>query len=621
MCGIAGIIDPSTGRDLNPLIRRITDAMSHRGPDADGFFVEREVALGHRRLSIIDLSVSANQPFWDASERYVMVYNGEIYNFAEIKQTMPDYPYKTNGDTEVIIAAYAKWGAECLRYFKGMFTIAIWDRVERSLFLARDRFGVKPLYYYQEGELLLFASEIRAILASGLVARKIDRGALMDYLKYQSVIAPLTLVENIVQLPAGTYMVFRDGRSEQKVYWDITRQKKEIGTRDARTIQKNIKELLYQSIERRLVSDVPLGAFLSGGIDSSAVVAIMSQVNRTATHAFTVAFEEKDYNELPYAEQIAKKFGVHHSQVLLRSHDFLDKLPEALDSMDTPSGDGLNTYVVSQAIRRNGITVALSGIGGDELFAGYPLFAQFQSVKKWAGLFRATRGLRKGIATLMPASDQRQAKWKGILGADSADIADIYPVLRQIQSPDTLRKLLPGSGAGGSGRTLEDQLKGKQAAIGAFDSLSQVSIADYLGYTQSVLLKDADQMSMAVSLEIREPFFDHDLVEYVLNVPDEIKYPAFPKKLLIDSLGNLLPDEIVHRKKQGFVLPYDLWLRNELRSFCSSRMQSLASRGYFSEKALMGYWNDYLDRKSNIRWTDVWIFIVLEHWLDKNGMA
>jgi asparagine synthase (glutamine-hydrolysing) len=619
MCGISGIIDKT--RDLNPLIRRINEAMSHRGPDADGFFAEGEIALGHRRLSIIDLSAAANQPFIDASGRYVMVFNGEIYNFAEIRQMMPEYPYKTNGDTEVIIAAYAKWGVDCLQHLKGMFALAIWDRMERSLFLARDRFGVKPLYYYQLGEQLLFASEIRAILASGLVPRKINRNALMDYLKYQSIISPLTLVEDIFQLPAGTYMIFKEGETEQRVYWDITAQKKDIGTTDVPAIQKKIRDLLYKSVERRLVSDVPLGAFLSGGIDSSVVVAIMSQVNKGATHAFTVAFEEKNYNELPYAEQIAKKFGVHHSTVLLRSHDFLDKLPEALDSMDTPSGDGLNTYVVSGAIRRNGITVALSGIGGDELFAGYPLFTQFQSVQKIKGLFNNARGLRKAIAALLPAADQRQAKWKGILGVDSADIADIYPVLRQIQNPATLKRLLTSYADLAGSHTLEDQLKGNQDAIEAMDPLSQVSIADYLGYTQSVLLKDADQMSMAVSLEIREPFFDHDLVEYVLNVPDEIKQPVYPKKLLIDSLPGLLPDEIVFRKKQGFVLPYDIWLRTELRSFCSVAMKSLASRGYFSEKALMNYWDDYLNRRSNIRWTDVWIFIVLEHWLDKNGIA
>jgi asparagine synthase (glutamine-hydrolysing) len=597
----------------------MNDAMSHRGPDADGFFEEPGIAFGHRRLSIIDLSSAANQPFRDASERYVMVFNGEIYNFAEIRRQIPEYPFKTSGDTEVVLAAYIKWGPAFLDRLKGMFALVIWDRVEKLAFLARDRFGVKPLYYYQDGKQLLFASEIRAILVSGLVPRKINRNALTDYLKFQSVIAPLTLVEGILQLPAGSWMTFVNGVTEQKVYWNIAERRHDIRTKDVSEIRQTIKDLLYQSVQRRLISDVPLGAFLSGGIDSSIVVAIMSQVSPSSTNAFTVAFEEKDYNELPYAELIARKFGVNHSTVLLKSHDFLDRLPEALNSMDTPSGDGLNTYVVSRAIRKNGITVALSGIGGDELFAGYPLFTQFRQLNRWRKTFDHTLGLRRMLAKLLPAAGGRMAKQKNILQAETAGISDIYPIFRQIQSDYTIGQLMPESGSD-AGITLEAQLREQQPLLGQFDELSQVSIADYLGYTQSVLLKDADQMGMAASLEIREPFFDHDLVEYVLNVPDEIKNPVYPKKLLIDSLDHLLPDEVVFRKKRGFVLPYDIWLRGELRSFGGDSIRRLAARGYFSEKALLSYWSDYLDGKAGIRWTDVWIFVVLEHWLHQNEM-
>src|SRR5882757_1488531 len=208
MCGISGLIDRSSHGDIPTLIRKVNNAMAHRGPDADGFFVEEGIALGHRRLSIIDLSTAANQPFTDASGRYIMVFNGEIYNFADIKRQLPDYPFKTSSDTEVVIAAFAKWGPECLQLFRGMFALAIWDKMERTLFLARDRFGVKPLYYFNEGNTFIFASEIRAILASGLVPRKANRKALTDYLKYQSFISPFTIIENVLQLPAGTYMVY-----------------------------------------------------------------------------------------------------------------------------------------------------------------------------------------------------------------------------------------------------------------------------------------------------------------------------------------------------------------------------------------------------------------------------
>jgi asparagine synthase (glutamine-hydrolysing) len=290
-----------------------------------------------------------------------------------------------------------------------------------------------------------------------------------------------------------------------------------------------------------------------------------------------------------------------------------------MDAMDCPSGDGLNTYVVSQAIKQSGITVALSGIGGDELFAGYPFFKTFYDLYKRRDIFNRTRLLRQVGSSFLPGFDQRMGRIKGLLSAAGADISEIYPAFRQIQNDITLRRLLGAAALDGQGGyTLEEALRQKQEAIGGFESLSQVSIAEYMGYTQSVLLKDSDQMGMAVSLEIREPFFDHDLVEYVLNVPDRIKYPAYPKQLLVESLPGLLPDEVVHRKKQGFVIPYNVWMRGELRQFCTDRIERLASRGIFREGELRQYWEDYLQGRKKIRYADVWIFIVLEHWLEKN---
>ncbi len=620
MCGISGIISHKGAAELDEKIRRINGAMSHRGPDADGFFVSEGVALGHRRLSILDLSSAANQPFFDHSGRYVTVFNGEIYNFQEIKSELKDYPFVTTSDTEVMIAAYAKWGAACLEKFRGMFAIAIWDKMERSLFMARDRFGVKPFYYYKDDQQLIFASEIRALLASGIVPRKLDRNALVDYLKYQSFVSPNTIIEGITELRAGTWLKYKDGGVEEKVYWDITKVRRPMEGVSLSDVQQQIRELLYQSVERRLVSDVPLGAFLSGGIDSSLVVAIMSRVSKSKTNAFTISFEEKEYDESSYAELVAKKFGVHHNKVLLRPQDFLDKLPAALDAMDLPSGDGLNTYVVSGAIRKTGIVVALSGIGGDELFAGYPIFQQYQRIRKKAGLFDHSLLGRKALAALLPASNQRFSRMKQLAEAPSASIADIYPIFRSIQNKHSLSRLLPDYKIS-EGQTLENYLKIKGGDIALFPDFSQVSIGDYLGYTQSVLLKDADQMSMASSLELREPFFDHDLVEYVLNVPDDLKYPRYPKRLLVESFGDLLPSEIVFRKKQGFVLPYDVWLRKDLRSFCEERIKNLAARGIFSESALIKYWDDFIQNKSNIRWADIWIFIVLEYWLEKNNIS
>lgn len=619
MCGISGLIGLKNEIERNTVIRKMNDSMAHRGPDADGFYIDDQVALGHRRLSIIDLSSAANQPFTDNTQRYYIVFNGEIYNFQEIKALLPDYPFRTSGDTEVIVAAFAKWGPACLNYFKGMFAFGIWDTQEKELFIARDRFGVKPLYYYDQGDLFLFASEIRSILASNVVNRKLDELALESYLMFQSIITPTTLVRNVKQLPAGYYMCKRAGKTELKKYWNITQNSEPIHEHSYDQIKSKVRELLYKAVERRLVSDVPLGTFLSGGIDSSIVSGIMAETSSYQTNAFTIAFDEKDYDESEYATVIAKKFKLNHSKLLLRASDFLDELPTALEAMDTPSGDGLNTYVVSKAIRNSGIIVAMSGVGGDELFAGYPIFSQFLKLQKFRTTFNHSYLLRKWVTLLITGKNQKLLRLKDLLSAPTSDISDIYPFFREIQTVTGIRNLMNRKNKRSS-HHLSAILSEQRAHINRFSYLSQVSIADYLGYTQHVLLKDMDQMSMASSLEVREPFFDHDLIEYVLNIPDKYKMGTLPKNLLVESTYPLLPEEIIKRRKKGFVLPYDHWIRNELSAFCKAKIDNLANRPEFNGKAIQEFWKQYFHKKSNIRWADIWILIVLENWLEKNNI-
>src|SRR6186713_1391128 len=352
MCGIAGIIKFDGSQAEDSPIRKMTNAMSHRGPDADGFFVEGQAALGHRRLSIIDLSSAANQPFSDNSGRYVMVFNGEMYNYAEVKALLPDYAFKTTSDTEALIAAYAKWGPDCIGYFRGMFAFVIWDRQEKEAFIARDRMGVKPMYYFLDKDKLLFASETRSILASGMVERKINHAALADYFRYQSVSYPLSIIAGIHQLEAGSWMKIRNGKAERRVYWNVTNAPVHFDFSDEKKVQQKIRELLLTSVTRRLVSDVPVGAFLSGGIDSSAVVGLMAETSASRPNTFNISFDEKEFDESHYAEIVAKKFNTDHTRILLKPSAFLDELQNALDSMDTPSGDGINTYVVSKVIRQ-----------------------------------------------------------------------------------------------------------------------------------------------------------------------------------------------------------------------------------------------------------------------------
>ena len=620
MCGIAGILSFNASVDKNSdTVIKMTNALAHRGPDADGFFVKNEIALGHRRLSIIDLSSSSNQPFVDHSSRYAMVYNGEMYNYEEVRTHLKDYPFKTVGDTETLIAAYTKWGINCLEHFKGMFAFAIWDDEKKELCLVRDRMGVKPLYYYIDNEKLLFASEIRAILASGLVDRQISEEGLFEYFSYQSVGYPFTIINGIKQLEAGSYLSIKNGSINKKQYWNIKDTSGEFKYSDKKAIQSNIKHLLTSAVQRRLVSDVPVGSFLSGGIDSSVVVGLIAEECGVQPATFNISFSEKDYDESKYAEIIAKKFNTHHTKIQLSPEVMLYELENALSAMDTPSGDGINTFVVSKAIRQAGIKVALSGIGGDELFAGYPIFQQFQKIHSKRFIWKNTEILRKIITSpaLIKASSNKRSRIYQLLRS-SSDICEVYPVLRQILSPTLIHQLLNISDIKYTG--LHEKLHSIRFDLNALPILSQVSAAEYAGYTQNTLLKDTDQMSMAVALEAREPFFDTDLVEYVIGIPDEFKQPIYPKSLLVESVKPLLPDEVVFRKKQGFVFPWKLWMKNELRSFCENRINEMSKRNYVKSKALKQYWQRFLNDDPSIRWAEIWLFIVLEYWLEKNNV-
>jgi asparagine synthase (glutamine-hydrolysing) len=622
VCGIAGIVF-FNDRDVDAsLVRGMTDAMSHRGPDSDGFFTQGQVGLGHRRLSIIDLSTAANQPFTDVSGRYVMVFNGEIYNYNEVKQQLTDYPFHTTSDTEVLLAAYIKWGADCMRPLRGMYAFAIWDRQEKQLFLARDKMGVKPLYYYADDDKLLFASEIRAILGTGLVPRKLNPEAVREFFTYQSVTGTSSIIDGIHQLDAGHWMRIRKGSVEKKAYWDVVESAlshRDEPFTDKGTIHKRIRELLLRSIERRLVSDVPVGAFLSGGIDSSAVVGLMAEAGPSRPNTFNIYFEEKEYDESSYADIIAKKFNTHHTRILLKPGDFLGELQHSLDALDTPSGDGVNTYVVSQQIRQKGMTVALSGVGGDELFAGYPYFDQYLTLNSNSWLWKLPYFIRRMAAARQPAGSRKQRMLQ-LLQSKGPGIENSYPVFRQILAPAQLRELTSIRGINRP-TELENFLQTRKDLLHRLPLLSQVSAAEYYGYTQHTLLKDTDQMSMAVSLEVREPFFDQDLVEYVLAVPDTFKKPSYPKSLLVESLKPLLPDEIVFRKKQGFLFPWNVWLKNDLRSFCEGQIGRMAQRDFIDGKRLTASWQRFLTGDPGIRWSEIWLFVVLEYWLEKNNIA
>lgn len=636
MCGINGILGLKDSAFAKGKVQAMNIAMKHRGPDDEGLFVNEEIVLGHRRLSIIDLSAAGHQPMSSYDGRFQIVYNGELYNFKELKfeltrvisgSNQQAYFFQTNTDTEVIIAAYARWGEECVNHFNGMYAFAIWDNLKKELFIARDRLGIKPLYYFYTNNILAFSSEIRSLLASELIPRKLDENSLVDYLRYQTVHAPHTIVKGVKMLMPGHYMKSNNDKITIHSYWDL---KKNIShASDGRSyleVCKDVNELLTKAVERRLIADVPFGAFLSGGIDSSAIVGLMSKVSAEKVKTFSVTFDESEFSESKYAQLIAKKFNTDHHEIKLSPEDFLTELPNALKAMDHPGGDGPNTYIVSKATKEAGITMALSGLGGDELFAGYDVFKRSLELNKkvWLNAFpQFMRGLGGSVLTKAKPGVASE-KIAEFLKQDSINFKSFYPLSRQVLMDKDILTLL-------NKKTLvenrvaqiitESHISDPPAGrAGLTSQISQVSIAEISTYMQNVLLGDADQMSMAHALEVRVPFIDYTLVEYVLGVPDKYKSTKSPKKLLVDSLGDLLPPEIVNRPKMGFTFPWKDWMKNEMKIFCEQKLISLSKRKLFNEHGVIKLWKDFLSDNPKVTWSRVWYLVVLENWIQENNI-
>ena len=622
MCGITGIVGCGINNSSHlSAIKKMNDSIAHRGPDSEGVWNDGQCYLGHRRLSIIDLSEAGNQPFFSQDKRYVMVYNGELYNYRELKlelqrvehgsKNLP-YIFKTSTDTEVILAAYLRWGIDCLKRFNGMFAFSIWDTTEQKLVIARDRMGEKPLYYYFKNRTLLFASEIRALINSGLIDKKINLKSVAEYIQYATVHAPKTILQDVLMLMPGHVLEFQNEKINIRQYWninDFTKSKEDLSYNQ--TCQR-VNELLTASVERRLVADLPFGAFLSGGIDSSAVVGLMSKVSSEKIQTFNVSFDEGEFSEAKYAKKIADKFNTEHHEIKLTPSDFLKQLPEALAAIDNPSGDGLNNYIVSKATKNAGITMALSGLGGDELFAGYDIFKRYYELehKSWLNIIPA-----KGLIGKLMAAQKKSVqgdKTAEILNLDIINGFHAYPINRKLFNQNDYTNLLKER------YNADNFIKNviKKSETDKKHLLSRVSLFEIQTYMQNVLLRDTDQMSMAVALEVRVPFLDNKLVEFTLSIKDEYKYPHTSKKLLVDSLEGLLPADIVNRPKMGFTLPWKDWLKNDLKDFCEDNIVQFSKRPFVNREAVLLIWNRFLNNDPKISWSRVWHLIILNHWIN-----
>jgi len=604
MCGINGIFSfKKPLENAEGLLQKMNNSIAHRGPDAEGIFVNKNVALGHRRLSIIDISTHANQPMFGLN-RYSLVFNGEIYNYKKLKNKL-EYDFETNSDSEVIIAAYHKWGKDCVTYLNGMFAFAIWDDQKGELFIARDRVGIKPLYFYKDENQFIFSSQIKGVLASGKIDFELNSSQLSNYLKFQTVYAPNTILKNIFLLEAGTTLLLNKSGIKKEKYWSTTKDKNQINTDNYYDTKSKINTLLTNAVERRMVSDVPFGAFLSGGIDSSLMVGLMNKVSTSPINTFNISFAEKEFSEAKYAETVANKYKTNHTEINLSPNDLLDDIEDALNFMDSPSADGINTYVISKHTRNHGVKMAISGLGGDELFAGYPQFKQMNFLNKFRHTDKLSHKLRTLIAETISnrttrADIKKVSNW---LKTNNWDMQSLYPTFRQQFTDNDLTKILNIESNDNieyySGSTL----------------LNNMTINEMDTYLQHILLRDSDQMSMASALEVRVPFMDHELIDYVLTVPDNYKYPKTQKKLLVESFPEILTPEITNRKKMGFVFPWNKWLKTELKTFVENNLNELKNYKEFNSRGIENLWNRFLNGDKSIYWTQIWSLVVLGHWL------
>ena len=614
MCGISAIIQYKGKQPIQHVLERMNKQMAHRGPDADGHYFNENIGLGHRRLSIIDTEQSANQPMLSSNKNWVIAFNGEIYNYVELKSNdLQDVQFQTASDTEVILELFDKYGTEAISKLKGMFAFVLHHIPTNETYVVRDRYGMKPLYYSIQQQGCFIASEIRALLASELVPRKLNRSALEEYIETQTVCAPNTLIEKVQLLEAGHYLHFKRNEISKHCYYRLLSDTS-YELSDKKTAQDLLRSTLNESVEQHMRADVPFGAFLSGGIDSSLLVGLMSEVRSEQINTFQISFEEEAFDERKYAQLIAKKFGTNHHEINLSASEFLKDIPIAIASIDFPSGDGPNTYAVSKAAKEAGITVAISGLGGDELFAGYPVFQYMTSIEKSFAL-KLSYPLRKSVSLLLSSisSNRSLQKKAELLGLKQADLSHAFPLVRKVWNANELltRKT----------KHFEIEKNFKFIFVKNAPLLNRISAAEIESYMQHVLLRDSDQMSMAHSLEIRVPFLDHNVVELATHLSNNLKQPTSPKKFLTETFAHILPDEIVNRKKMGFTLPWSVWMKNELKEFTESGFQELYNQAVVNEKVLKNAWSKFLMGSEEKSFISFWHLSVLGHWMKNNQIT
>ena len=585
-------------------------SMVPRGPDDGGLEVvhrpgARVVSFGARRLAIIDPSHAGHQPMTDHGRGTTIVFNGMIYNFRELRQSLEAHGevFNSQCDTEVVLRAYGRYGSRCVDEMRGMFAFSIWDSRSRELFLARDRLGIKPLYYFRGAGWFLFASQVKALLASGLVDDGLSPEGLATYLSFGAVSEPLTIIDGVRALPAGHTATLRDGKLQLNKYWEPHATTEAAYSTEQTVVA--LRAMLDEIVGGHLVSDAPLGVFLSGGLDSSVLAALAArQTDRLKT--ISVVFHERAYSEEGYIDSVTRRLGVDHVRVSLGAADLRKHLADAFEAMDQPSFDGINTFFVSRAAHEAGLKVALSGLGADELFDGY---GNTRRVARLERIRRLPRPLPQ-MAGAAAAFAERGSKKQKLRQWASGPFAPghSYELLRRLFLPGEVARLVstPGASDGAPAAVAIDRRK---------DVFPQVSMLELTNYTKNVLLRDTDAMSMANSLEVRVPYLDHRLVEWALGLPRSAR-AGKGKALLIAAVRDVLPEEVLARRKHGFLLPLEGWMRGDLADDVVATLSEPphALRELLDRHAARSVWAEFVSNRAS--WLRPWSLYALCKWVE-----
>lgn len=625
MCGIVGFTDLKSNNSKAEILERMNSCIVHRGPDEDGFYSNDRIALAMRRLAIIDLA-HGKQPIHNRDKTKWIVFNGEIYNFQELRIDLEKrgYEFKTNSDTEAIIHLYDEYGADCVRHLRGMFVFAIWDEKEKTLFIARDRVGKKPLLYSHltNGD-LIFGSEFTALLAHPEISREVDYEAIDAYLSYLCVPAPLTAFKQIRKLEPGHYLIWKDGQIETKRYW-LPNFSNKIKISEEEAIEETTR-IVRESTRLRMISEVPLGAFLSGGVDSSTVVALMAQESSQPVKTFSIGFEEQDFSELVYAKKVAEHVGAEYHEFIVKP-DALEVLPKLVEHYGEPYADSsaIPTYYVSKETRKY-VTVALNGDGGDESFAGYERYAAMRIAEKYHKIPHALRKIFvESAIDLIPTSEIKRSRARDLKRfVKAASLPRVERYFRWVSAIDRQSKnelyTKEFSAKFDTDVNASAHIEKWFAKANGSGILDATLLTDQMTYLPNDLLVKVDIASMANSLEARSPFLDHKVIEFAASLPENLKMKRMETKSLLKKVAaRLVPREVIYRKKMGFGVPIGHWFRTSMKDFVREILLSekSLSRGIVRPEMMKKYVEEHIGSERDYT-HQIWTLLMLELWFQR----